>query len=216
MRAVTTYVAFLRAINVGGQAVVRMSRLRDAFTAAGCVDARTFIASGNVVFEAAAQDAAALFGRIRVRVTRLLGRDTAVCFRTLAEIERLVRSDPFGARAADRTVKLYVAFLAEKPRETLLLPAGRPKEGLEAFGIAGREMFLVSRRKPNGFYGFPNTFVESLGVVATTRNWSTVRKIAEFAARPAPPAPLPAPRRRGRTLPAPTRARRPRTRGAGS
>ena len=53
-----------------------------------------------------------------------------------------------------------------------------PKEGLEAIAITAREVFVVSRRKKNGFYGFPNNFIEKeLDVSATTRNWSTVTKI---------------------------------------
>jgi uncharacterized protein (DUF1697 family) len=64
------------------------------------------------------------------------------------------------------------------PRFPLLLP----KEGLEAFGISGREVFMVSRRNPNGFYGFPNNFIEKgRGISATSRNWNTVTKIVKFA-----------------------------------
>lgn len=212
----TTWVAFLRAINVGGHAVVRMTDLRDAFAGAGCTNARTFIASGNVVFEAEPRDAPALFARIRERVAALLGGSTVICFRTVADIERLVASDPFGARAGDPTTKLYVAFLAEEPRAALPLPASLPKERLEAFGMADRELFISSRRKPNGFYGFPNTFVESLGVVATTRNWSTVRKIVAFAATSSPPMRAPVPRSRPRTPSSPPAAPRRRARGARS
>jgi hypothetical protein len=44
------------------------------------------------------------------------------------------------------------------------------------------EVFIVSRRKKNGFYGFPNNFIEKeLGVSATTRNWSTLTRIVELA-----------------------------------
>ena len=43
------------------------------------------------------------------------------------------------------------------------------------------EVFIVSRRKKNGFFGFPNNFIEKeLGVSATSRNWSTLTKIVEF------------------------------------
>ena len=56
-----------------------------------------------------------------------------------------------------------------------------PKERVEAIAMTDREVFIVSRRKKNGFYGFPNNFIEKeLGVPATTRNWSTVTRIVEF------------------------------------
>jgi hypothetical protein len=48
--------------------------------------------------------------------------------------------------------------------------------------MSEREVLVVSRRKKNGFFGFPSSFVEAeLGVSATTRNWSTVRKIVQSA-----------------------------------
>jgi hypothetical protein len=50
--------------------------------------------------------------------------------------------------------------------------------------MRNRDVFIVSRRKKNGFYGFPNNFIEKeLGVSATSRNWTTVTKIVEFARR---------------------------------
>jgi uncharacterized protein (DUF1697 family) len=56
------------------------------------------------------------------------------------------------------------------------------KEALEAIEMKSREVFIVSRRKQNGFYGFPNNFIEQeLGVSATTRNWSTLTRLVAFA-----------------------------------
>ena len=50
--------------------------------------------------------------------------------------------------------------------------------------MTDREVFIVSRRKKNGFFGFPNAFIEQeLGVSVTSRNWSTVTKIATAKAR---------------------------------
>jgi hypothetical protein len=52
---------------------------------------------------------------------------------------------------------------------------------VEAIAIKRSEVFIVSRRKSNGFYGFPNNFIEKeMGVSATSRNWSTVTKIADL------------------------------------
>lgn len=107
----TTYVAFLRAINVGGHAIVKMTDLRDAFAAAACKNVRTLIQSGNVVFDAAAKNTAALFQRIRAKLRALLGEEPGVFFRTVGEIDRLAKLAPFKRFAARRGIKLYVAFL---------------------------------------------------------------------------------------------------------
>jgi uncharacterized protein (DUF1697 family) len=56
------------------------------------------------------------------------------------------------------------------------------KEALEVIAIGDREVFVLSRRKKNGFFGFPNAFIEQeLGVAATSRNWNTVTRIVKFA-----------------------------------
>ncbi len=178
------YIAFLRAINVGGHAIVKMSDLKDAFAAAGCKGVSTFIQSGNVIFEASAQNAAAVFQRVRLKLRALLGDEPGLFFRTARQVETIVRGAPFKRYEAEPGIKLYVAFLSQKPRGKPRFPLRLPKEALEAVALKSLEVFIVSRRKKSGFYGFPNNFIEKeLGVSATSRNWTTVTKIVEFARR---------------------------------
>jgi hypothetical protein len=69
-------------------------------------------------------------------------------------------------------------FLAERAKRKPTLPISNEKERLELVGVHAAHAYVVSRRKPSGMYGFPNSFVENaLGVPATSRNWSTVTKI---------------------------------------
>jgi uncharacterized protein (DUF1697 family) len=182
-----TYIALLRAINVGGHACVTMDQLREAFAAAGCRNVRTLIQSGNVIFESAARSPEAIAGRIRPRLRALLGSEPGIVLRTLEEIEELVRQAPFKDADAGKDAKFYVVFMSETPRIASKLPLAVPEEALEVVGMRDREVFVVSRRKADGSSGSPNSFVEKkLGVSATTRNWSTVRKLAA----PVLPGPL--------------------------
>ena len=168
----TRYVAFLRAINVAGHARVEMSRLCDVFARAGCMNAQTYIQSGNVIFETEDDDCAELFQKIRTNVCRLTGEQSSVMFRSARQIHALVNAAPFKAFDADRTLKLYAVCLLEKPRSVPPFPWADSK---------GLDVLVVSRRKPSGFYGFPNSFVEKkLGAPATSRNWSTIKKIEEI------------------------------------
>jgi len=176
---VTTYVAFLRAINVGGHGVVKMTALRDAFTAAGCKDVRTLIASGNVLFEAPAAGIAALEGRIRTELGELFEATPGLFIRTVRDVARLVAANPFRRYAGKGRLALYVAFMSRKPRQIPRLPLRSVPEVLDVISVKGREAFIVSGRKKNGLYGFPNLFIEKqLDVTATCRNWKTVVKIA--------------------------------------
>ena len=172
-----THVAFLRAVNVGGKGLVKMADLQKAFTTAGAKNVRTVIASGNVVFDAPAV-LGPLRARIRKRVGTLLGAEPVIVFRTLPYLERLIKAAPFGALVNDKRLKLYVLFLSGKPKQLPALPIAIAKEALEVPGLHEQDALIVSRRKPNGMYGFPGLWTEKqLGVASTARNWTTVERI---------------------------------------
>lgn len=173
--------AFLRAINVGGHAAVRMSDLKHAFELAGCVNVATYIQSGNVLFDAPDGDSATE-QRIRTNIAELLGGDATVLFRTVSHLEDMMKAAPFDGVEAGAEVKLYVAFLSQAPSAMPKLPLVAPREGLELVRVTGLEAFVVSRKSGNGRYGFPNNFIELLfGVPATTRNWTTVSRMVQLS-----------------------------------
>jgi uncharacterized protein (DUF1697 family) len=161
-----------------------MDTVRSAFQRAGAGQVRTFIQSGNVLFDATAGNVAGIVRRVGRTLRVVLGNEPAIIVRTVREIDALIKSAPFRDFEAERSIKLYVAFLARKPGQTPVLPLGSSKEALETVGMNSCEVFVVSRRKKSGFFGFPNSFVEEhFGVLATTRNWSTVAKIAGLTRR---------------------------------
>ena len=173
------YVAFLRAVNVGGR-TVRMSELARRLTALGLKDVSTFIASGNVCFSANG-DAQALARRIEADLLAWLGFPVATMVRTWEELEQLVASNPFKGVKRETDAKLYVAFLWEEPKRKIKLPLVSPKEGLKLFRVVGRQAFLISVRLDSGLFGVPNLNIEKeLGVPATTRNWNTVLRMSKL------------------------------------
>lgn len=178
------HLAFLRAVNVRGHASVHAAALVTAFESAGCTSVRTYIQSGNVAFRPPEGQSAAVFASIRVALRRVIGETPIVLFRSARELVGLVDLDPFGALQNDSSVKLYVGFLSRRPWHPIEVPIEWPPEAMAVVGANGREVFIVSRRKPNGFYAIPNPLIESaLGVPATTRNWSTVSKLVELTSR---------------------------------
>ena len=123
-----THVDFLRAINVGGRAGVKMTALKTAFERAGCVNVRTFIASGNVLFDAPAKLPTTLRTGISRELVKLFGKPPGVCYRTLAEIDALIAANPFGPQASDKAL-LYPALTVmvsmgsiETPSSTVRAP----------------------------------------------------------------------------------------------
>lgn len=168
------YVALLRKINVGGQNLVKMDALRSVFEAAGLKNVRTFQQAGNVVFETTA--------KIRPsKIEKLLNTDFKAVIFTVDELARITQRDPF-KRVAKEDVMLCVVFLFDEPTTVPKLPYKSTTEKLELIAVRDRAAFVVARRKKTGWFGFPNNFVEKqLGVTATTRQWSTVKKLIAFA-----------------------------------
>jgi uncharacterized protein (DUF1697 family) len=183
------YVALLRAVNVGGKGLVKKDALRDAFARAGGANVSTFIASGNVLFDARPDRVEAVVAGARRRLKQVLGAEPVVMVRSAAEISALMRRGPFAGVDAPKILKRYILFLAGVPARRPRLPLTQPKEELDIVHVAARDCWVVSRRKPSGMYGFPGIFVEAaLGVPSTARSWSTVSKLAELLTAPTTPA----------------------------
>jgi uncharacterized protein (DUF1697 family) len=176
------YVALLRGINVGGQKLIKMKELARIFTDAGLKNVRTYIASGNVIFESGSANKAALNRRIEKALQQTLGYEVTVVLRTLSEIESIVKRNPFKKYEASKDVMLCVVFLANEPKTKPKLPLVSMTDNLEVFEVAEGMACVVLRRKKTGWFGFPNNFVEKqLSVAGTTRQWRSVTKLLKFA-----------------------------------
>ena len=181
----TKYVAFLRGINVGGKKLIKMEVLRGIFESLGFKNVRTFIQSGNVIFESAKTDGAVLTKKIEKGLLRAVGYEVTVVLLTIAELEDILRRNPFRKIKAGDDVMMFVVFLATEPLNKPKLPLQFSTENFEVLAIKNRAAFILCRRKKNGFFGFPNNFLEKqFGVSATTRNWTTVGKVVALANSP--------------------------------
>ncbi|MCI0342154.1 MAG: hypothetical protein L0216_13590 [Planctomycetales bacterium] len=161
-------VVFLRAANVGGHAL-RPKALADDLGLVNIGAAGTFVATGKTAPR-----------RLAAAIRRRIPYETAVMVCPAAEVLRLVRSDPFGARPPAANVKRFVSILEREPRSPPKLPIERPDGGpweVRVVRLVGRYALSLSLRRPGGLY--PNEVVEkSLGVPATTRGWETVLEVA--------------------------------------
>jgi len=130
-----------------------------------------------VIFDSPSANAAKLKRKVEKALKKALGYDVTVMMRPLAEIEETVKRNPFRKIKAGADVMLFVVFLSDDPKTRPRLPLISTTESLEVFEVRDRAAFIVSRRKKNGWFGFPNKFVEiELGVSGTARNWTTVNK----------------------------------------
>jgi uncharacterized protein (DUF1697 family) len=172
-----TWIALLRAVNVGGRKVP-MARLRSALEAAGLAEVRTYIASGNVLFESE-RGRAELRRLIEQTVLDEFALASDVILRTPGELQRVIAAHPFGAD----TSKSYVVFLAGGPTAAAVRRLGALDVEPDRAVVSGSDVFVLY---PKGA-GRPRLsgaqLERTLGVPGTSRNWRTVTKLVELAAR---------------------------------
>ena len=173
-----TYIALLRGVNVGGN-MLKMERLRELCGEVGAKNARTYVQSGNAVFEA--QRTASHWEQTLER--KLAGESrlpVSVMVRTAAEMVRVRAGNPFLKEKGIEIARLAVTFLQQAPSKAALDALGALEIGSERFHHAGREIYLHC---PNGFGNAKlYTLDKVLSQKTTTRNWNTIIKLCEMSA----------------------------------
>jgi len=175
-----TYLALLRGINVGGKNKLPMKDLTEIFVGAGCIDVRTYIQSGNVIFRAATDVSAGLPAKITAEIAKRFGYSVPLVLRTAGEIAGVLSNNPFliPGVALD---ELHVLFLADVPDRRRVEDLDPNRSPPDAFAVRGQEVYL---RLPNGVARskLTNAYFDSkLATTSTGRNWRTVTKLFELA-----------------------------------
>lgn len=175
------HIAFLRAINVGGR-YVKMDRLRRLFADMGFTNVETFIASGNVIFDAETGDAAALERKIVEGLQTGLGFHVDTFVRAPEELAVIAAAWPFddGERAAvaEGHDMHYITFLGASPDEAERRRVLAYETDVDSLRIDGREVYWLCRRSLGDSPLTAALLERALGMPGTLRNARTVVKIA--------------------------------------
>lgn len=175
-----TYVAMLRGINVGSGRIVKMERLRGSFEALGFGGVRTYVQSGNVIFESDQKPQTGLSDKIEGKIQRDFGFTVPVLVKTSKKIAQIVSDNPLVKEKGIDHSKLHVTFLSHAPPKTAVKVLEPLATGRERFCILNREIYLYC---PDGYGNTKlsnNAIEKRLSVVATTRNWRTVNALLEM------------------------------------
>jgi len=171
------YIAFLRAINVGGH-IVKMERLRALFEELGFAKVETFIASGNVFFESRSTRPPALEAKIEQHLHKSLGYAVATFLRTDVELARIAQHVAFPEselRVESNT--LYAAFLPTPPDPAAQARLMEWESETDLFHIHAREIYWLVR-KARGESKLTGARMEkAIGMPATVRNFNTVLRL---------------------------------------
>ena len=170
------YIAFLRAINVGGHNTVKMDFLRRLFESLGFSNVKTFIASGNVVFEITSKNAQALAREIEKSLREALGYEVATFIRTAAELATVADYKPFGQPDLDGAAALNIAFLADVLDDKSSQKLMALRTDIDDFHVHGLEIYWLCRKRQSGSKISNAVLEKALGQKATLRGANTVKR----------------------------------------
>ena len=174
-----TYIALFRGINVGGKNSLPMKELIVLLENIGALKIRTYIQSGNAVFQFAENDSSQLSEQITFEVNKRHGFEPHVLILEPEEIIRALTKNPFTDAETDPT-SLHLGFLASTPMHPNLEKLQSLRKGSERFQL-GEGVFYLHAPEGVGRSRLAASAEKLLGVTMTDRNWRTVCKIRELA-----------------------------------
>lgn len=174
------YIALLKAINVSGK-TLKMKELTDVLNSQNFRNVRTYIQSGNVIFEDNIVDTGKLATKIENIINKSFGISVNVIIRIEKELEEIVKNNPLIKATNNDLNRLHVTFLKNKPLPETIQALEILKDKNEKYEVIGKEVYLYC---PNG-YGrtkLNNANIEKkLKTIATTRNWKTTVILLELS-----------------------------------
>lgn len=175
-----SWIALFRGINVGGNNLLPMQTLVSDLETLKCKNIRTYIQSGNVVFESTVKNQRTLATKIADRIEEQHGFRPHVLLLSPKELQAAVEANPF-PKAVSEPASLHFFFLDALAAKANTRALDQSKAATESYVLKGKLFFLHA---PDGIgrSKLAATAERHLGVAATARNYRTVAKIVEIAA----------------------------------
>lgn len=173
------YAAFLRGINVGGKNKIKMETLREVCSEIGFENVKTYINSGNIIFETSKSDDKKLAEKLENAIETEFGLNIKTMVRSIDEIKYIVKNNPFEGQF-ENDKDLHVFFLDEEmsdEKRELLLSNNNENE---QYFVRNREIFCLLKVSVLDSLMGKDYIAKKLKVSSTARNWRTVNKVLEF------------------------------------
>lgn len=176
-----TYISLIRGINVGGHKKVKMDQLRKAVEALGFDQVRTYVQSGNLVFQGANQPTAAISKKIEAVILKNFGHEVAVITKTPEGLKAAIEKNPFSRDKTIAAERLYVTFLSGRPEAKHVKKLDAVSSGDDEYRWHDEIIYF---HLPNGAGNskLATAPIEKwCSLRATTRNWRTVNNLHQMA-----------------------------------
>ncbi|MGB6975710.1 MAG: DUF1697 domain-containing protein [Terracidiphilus sp.] len=183
-----TYIALLRAVNVGGTGKLPMADLRTLLAGLGFQNVETYIQSGNAVFDATGS-ASTVHKALAAALEKRMGKPVGVLFRTHDQLTRVIAANPYPDEAAADGARVHAVFLsapapASAAAELNRVVVANPKRR-DRFEFRGDVLYLHLPEGAADTKFTPAVMQRAVGssIEATARNWNTVLKLHQMSAR---------------------------------
>ncbi|WP_178983272.1 DUF1697 domain-containing protein [Winogradskyella helgolandensis] len=173
-----TYITLLRGINVGGHKKVPMAELRELLTNSGLEHVKTYIQSGNVIFQSSTNDAKVLEKEIKKLISDQFGFEVPVIIKTQQELKTIYSNCPF---SEDKKVDSYFVMLSEIPDQQLVEEASQKVYPNDIYVILNDCIYLYCEKGYGQSKFNLNFFEKKLNVNATARNYKTIVKLLSLS-----------------------------------
>jgi uncharacterized protein (DUF1697 family) len=170
------YVALIRGINVGGNAIVPMAKLRAACEACGVTNVSTVIASGNVLFEAPRAP------KLETRLSKALGLPIRLTLRTHEEMTAIVKAAPKGFGRKPDMFRYDVWFVFPPTTAAQVAAVLEPREGVDTVKAGDGVVYTTRLIAKASQSRLARVVGRPIYAAVTIRNWNTTRKLAELSA----------------------------------
>lgn len=175
----TTWIALFRGINVGGNNMLPMAALRSDLEGLKLKNVRTYIQSGNVIFDSTAKSASTLTKRIGGLVEKQYGFRPHLLILDRNDLQAAIKANPFPKAVTDPKT-LHFFFLAEPAKKADLTALDKAKITTERYKLTDR-VFYLHTPDGTGRSKLAANAERHLGVVTTARNYRTVDKLGSMA-----------------------------------
>lgn len=180
----TVYIGLLRGINVGGHNKVRMAELKTAFESTGLKRVRTYIQSGNVLFESD-EDEGTLRSKLEQELLETFAIRTPIVLRASVELKQMIENCPFSenvrrdAATPPEVKTFYVCMLTDPPGHEGLERLSGFRNERDEIVVRDRDIYLLLR---DGVRSSQlANHIDELGIASTVRNWETMNKLYDLA-----------------------------------
>jgi uncharacterized protein (DUF1697 family) len=173
------YVGLLRGVNVGGNNIIKMGDLRQAFEKSGFKAVKTYLQSGNILFESEESNINRITEVIREHLFKTFKYDDWVIVKTCEQLQKIASEVPPDWKQ-DNALRRYIAFIRDPVPVRDVVGVIKPKEGVDFIQVGDGVVYLSTLLSGLTRSGFTKLAGHPVYKDISIRNFTTVQNLARL------------------------------------